>query len=60
MPKALDQDALAAAKAAVQKYLATQTIWGVNIGAHVTDDELTAATTAAVQAYLNYLAAPSL
>jgi hypothetical protein len=56
----INPDGLQIAKAAVQAYLNTQTVFGINLGTHVSDAELTAATTAAVQAYLDFLNAPSI
>jgi hypothetical protein len=56
----LNQDALVQAKSALQDYLNTQTVFGVNVGAHVTDTELAAAATAVVQAYLDFVNAPKI
>lgn len=60
MPQALDKDGLQEAKTALKNYLNTQTVFGFNVGAHATDDELTIAATTTLQAYLDFISAPKL
>ena len=54
----LELDGLQAAKAALLAYLKTQTVFGVNVGTHATDAELTAAATDTIQAYLDFVNSP--
>lgn len=60
MSQKIDQDGLQAAKTALLVYLTTQTVFGVNVGTHATDAELSAAATSVIQAYLNFIAAPKI
>ena len=54
----IDPDGLQAAKAALLAYLKTQTVFGVNVGTHATDAELTTAVTDTIQAYLDFINLP--
>jgi hypothetical protein len=60
MSQNIDPDGLLQAKAALQAYLDTQTVFGINVGSHATDAELSAATTSVIQAYLDYINTPKI
>jgi hypothetical protein len=50
----LDVNELAAVKVAVRGVVNTLTYLGVNVGTHVTDDEITEVATAALMASISY------
>jgi hypothetical protein len=56
----IDQSRLIAVKAAIQKVVSTFSYLGIKVGDHVTDAEITAVATAAIQADDDYQNAPTI